>query len=132
MKKFKSLILITMLILTACKSKESKETSNDDIEIVDVMNGSGTESIGQMSYRVFPEAEATDEYLKEWANEVKPLGHNWDVLIYKETLNDENPKGPYYSSNMIEKGVFFKMRLRNKSKTQTFYKKVRNYILTFF
>lgn len=96
-----------MLILTACNSKESKETSNDDIEIVDVMNGSGTESIGQMSYRVFPEAEPTDEYLKEWANEVKPLGHNWDVLIYEETLNDENPKGAYDSSNIIEKGVFF-------------------------
>ena len=152
MKNLKSLMLIIMLILTACGSNENKEAANeptevvetkteentketptvDDIEIVDVMNGSGTESIGQMSYRVFHEAEATDEYLKEWANEVKPLGHNWDVLIYKETLNDENPKGAYYSSNMIEKGVFFKMRLRNKSKTQTFYKKVRNYILTFF
>lgn len=96
-----------MLILTACGYNESKGTSNDNIEIVDVMNGSGTESIGQMSYKVVPEAEATDEYLKEWANEVKPLEHNWDVLIYEETLNDENPKGAYDSSNIIEKGVFF-------------------------
>ena len=96
-----------MLILTACGYNESKGTSNDNIEIVDVMNGSGTESIGQMSYKVVPEAEATDKYLKEWANEVKPLEHNWDALIYEETLNDENPKGAYYSSNIIEKGVFF-------------------------
>ena len=82
-----------------------EETPNDNIEIVDVVNGSGTESIGQMSYKLVP--EATDKYLKEWANEVKPLEHNWDVLIYEETLNDENPKGAYYSSNIIEKGVFF-------------------------
>lgn len=127
MRKFKSLMLLAMLTLIACTSNDSKEAANeptevvetkteedtketptvDNIKIVDVMNGSGTESIGQMSYKVVPEAEATDEYLEEWANEVKSLEHNWDVLIYEETLNDENPKGAYYSSNMIEKGVFF-------------------------
>lgn len=92
----KMIIILCLLLLTACGGSNTK--------IIDVMNGLGTEKIGEMSYTKMPKDEVTDEYLVDWQNDIKENDYNWGIIEY----SDDEYVGIYGSSTMILKNVFIR------------------------
>lgn len=80
---------------------------NENIKVINLNNGSGTSSIGKMTLTIVPQIEATDEYLRNWFQDIKDIKSNYDVLIYQETINDPNPRGVYHNNKIMYKDVPF-------------------------
>lgn len=92
----KMIIILCLLLLTACGGSNTK--------IIDVMNGLGTEKIGEMSYTKMPKDEVTDQYLVDWQNDIKENDYNWGIIEY----SDDEYVGIYGNSTMILKNVFIR------------------------
>lgn len=95
--------LLAILALSACGKKIKPET-------MEIMNGSGTESIGTMTVTRAKEAEVNDEFIKEWLEEVKDKGSNYDIIVYDESNTNNKGKGIYYNGgNSYLKNVDFEL-----------------------
>ena len=67
-------------------------------EIVDVMNGSNTKSIGTSSIFYAPKKDCTLENLAKWCDEyVMKSGDNWCVVVY----SDDQNRGVYANKTMV-------------------------------
>lgn len=105
MKNFKKkliygvLLAATALILVACSSDPLK-----DAKVVDVMNGSKTEVLGQSSIIKMKSEEVTDEFLLNWMeNYVNKNNFNWSVIVYTDKGDDS--LGVYETGGFIQKDV---------------------------
>lgn len=105
MKKLGLLLALTLVFaiaLSACSSDGS------GIEKVNLMNGSNTESIGFMTQVIVPEKDVTDEYINNWYKEIKDQGSNYDIIIFKESINGDKAKGDYHAGGgVVYKNVEF-------------------------
>lgn len=99
---FLALTLCLAIALTACSSESS------EVEKVNLMNGSNTESIGSMTQVIVPEKDVTDEYINNWYKEIKDKGSNYDIIVYKESINGDKAKGCYHmGEGVVYKNVEF-------------------------
>lgn len=85
--------------------QEQEKDTDLDTETYDILNGFGTEKIGKTTVTRVSQAEATDEFLQNWYNEIKDLKTNYDIIIYQETLNSQEPRGVYHNGGIIYKNV---------------------------
>ena len=77
----------------------------DNAEIRDVLNGYGTEKIGEYSIVRVDSSEITVETLSDWYfNYVEKNDFNWCMILY--TDKDDN-SGVYAISSMVEENVIF-------------------------
>ena len=85
---------------------EKKKATDLPIEMYNLVNGSNTEVIGQMSQLKMPQSEVTDEFIKEWYKQVTPLKNNYDLIIYEDTINGDNAMGVSIASeNLVYKNI---------------------------
>nr|DAL26950.1 MAG TPA_asm: Prokaryotic membrane lipoprotein lipid attachment site [Caudoviricetes sp.] len=86
--------------------EEKKKATDLPLEIYNLVNGSNTEILGQMSQLKMPKSEVTDEFIKEWYNKVKPLNNNYDLIIYEDTIDGDNATGvSIEGENLIYKNI---------------------------
>lgn len=98
MKRLIALIL-ALVFIVGC-------SGDPEIKTLDLMNGSGTESIGKVTQVIVPESDVTDEYINQWYNKIKDKGTNYDLIIYKESINGNSARGVYRMvDSLIYKGV---------------------------
>lgn len=101
---------LMFILLTLCFSILLITCSNDSsgIEKVNLMNGSNTESIGYMTQVIVPEKDVNDEYINNWYKEIKDKGSNYDIIVYKESINGDKAKGCYHmGEGVVYKNVEF-------------------------
>ena len=92
----------TAKITTAATTENdsSEQHFYDDAEIHDVMNGSGTEKIGEYSVVKIASDEFNDDMLNDWFfNYVQPNDFNYCLIIFKNIGN----LGVYASGDMVIK-----------------------------
>lgn len=89
---------------------ETESTSDQEIavfgapKVVDIKNGSGTETIGQCAVFNASSGTCTPDNLASWyKDDVKPNKHNWDVILY----TDKKGYGVYANAGtgMVEVNV---------------------------
>ena len=98
MKKVLTVIALA-LTLTACGGSSPKI---EPLKVA-INNGSGTEIIGHQSVTYAPEEEVTEEYIKDWYDEIKDEDNDHDVIIYQEYKDHKIAKGIWASKSNIEK-----------------------------
>lgn len=85
---------------TANQTTASENHIYDTAEIRDIMNGSGTEKIGEYSIIEADSSDITDEILNDWYfNYVKSNNYNYCLIIYTNAPNT----GVYASESMMIK-----------------------------
>lgn len=97
------LVFVLTLVLCACGGGSSGEKHiYDNAEVVDVMNGTGTEKIGECSVIKASSSDVTDEVLNDWYfNYVEQNDFNWCVIVY----TDQEGQGVYASSGVVERNT---------------------------
>lgn len=87
-------------------SSDTTETHiYDNAEVLNVMNGSGTDIIGETSLVIADSNEITDEELNDWYfNYVVMNDFNWCVILYSDSDNNE---GVYATHGYLQEGVIF-------------------------
>ncbi len=101
---------LMFILLTLCFSILLITCSNDSsgIEKVNLMNGSNTESIGYMTQVIVPEKDVNDEYINNWYKEIKDKDSNYDIIVFKESINGDKAKGCYHmGGGVVYKNVEF-------------------------
>lgn len=112
-------IAISLLTFSLVSCGSTEETSNDtteieveevaethiydDAEVLDVLNGSGTDVIGEFSLTIADSSEITDEVLADWYfNYVTVNDYNWCVILYSDSDSNE---GVYAIQGFVDKDV---------------------------
>lgn len=88
-------------------AKETAEESHiyDDAEVIDVMNGSGSDVIGQYSLIRADSSDITPDVLEDWYfHYIAVNDYNWCVILYSD-MSDGS--GIYGNTGFIEIGVIF-------------------------
>lgn len=85
--------------------QEQEKDTDLNTETYDMLNGFGTEKIGKSSVTRISQSEVTDEFLQNWYNGIKELNTNYDIIVYQETLNSQEPRGVYHNGGIIYKDV---------------------------
>lgn len=75
----------------------------DSAEVIDVMNGSGTEKIGEYSLIKADSSEITEDVLADWYfNYVEKNDFNWCVILYSDKSDST---GVYSGGGFVEVGL---------------------------
>ena len=102
-KKKIIIIVVAILALLSMCGKEKEPKADKDFknaQIVDIMNGSKTDVVGQTSIIKMKSEDVTDEYLVNWSkNHLQPGKYNWGVIVY--TDKGDNNLGVYGSGDLI-------------------------------
>ena len=98
------LFAIIVIVAVSCGKKKSNNGDSqhiyDNAQVRDVMNGSGTNKLGEYSVIKAASSEITDDVLNDWYfNYVKKNDFNYCVIIY----TDIDGVGVYSSSGMVIK-----------------------------
>ena len=98
------LFAIIVIVAVSCGKKKSNNGDSqhiyDNAQVRDVMNGSGTNKLGEYSVIKAASSEITDDVLNDWYfNYVKKNDFNYCVIIY----TDIDGVGVYSSSGMVVK-----------------------------
>lgn len=95
--------IIVIVAVSCCKKKSNNGDSQhiyDNAQVRDVMNGSGTNKLGEYSVIKAASSEITDDVLNDWYfNYVKKNDFNYCVIVY----TDIDGVGVYSSSGMVIK-----------------------------
>ena len=103
---FLSSVMIIAILLAMCSKDDTQKIDGDfnNAEIVEVMNGSNTNSIGKTSIIKCKSSDVTDEYLLDWnKNHIQANDFNWAVIVYTDKGNDD--LGVYSTGNLIFKNI---------------------------
>ena len=112
MKKVIAVLLMALLVVTCAACGSSGEGAGsapaaeahiyDAAQVVDVMNGTGTEAIGKCSVIKADSKDVTDEALNDWYfNYVEQNDFNWCVIVY----TDQEGMGVYAGSGVVERNT---------------------------
>lgn len=107
MKKVIAVLLMALLLLSCAACGSSGEAAAeahiyDSAQVVDVMNGTGTEAIGKCSVIKADSKDVTDEALNDWYfNYVEQNDFNWSVIVY----TDQEGMGVYAGSGVVERNT---------------------------
>lgn len=98
------LFAIIVIVAVSCGKKKSNNGDSqhiyDNAQVRDVMNGSGTNKLGEYSVIKAASSEITDDVLNDWYfNYVKKNNFNYCVIVY----TDIDGVGVYSSSGMVIK-----------------------------
>ncbi len=98
------LFAIIVIVAVSCGKKKSNNGDSqhiyDNAQVRDVMNGSGTNKLGEYSVIKAASSEITDDVLNDWYfNYVKKNDFNYCVIVY----TDIDGVGVYSSSGMVIK-----------------------------
>lgn len=98
------IILFAIIVAVSCGKKKSNNGDSqhiyDNAQVRDVMNGSGTNKLGEYSVIKAASSEITDDVLNDWYfNYVKKNDFNYCVIVY----TDIDGVGVYSSSGMVVK-----------------------------
>ena len=87
-------------------STAEKETSiYEEVEIIDVMNGTRTEKLGEYSLIKTNSGNVSIEALTDWYfNYVQENDYNWCMILYTDKADNS---GVYASQGMIQENVIF-------------------------
>lgn len=96
--------IVIIVMIFGGGDKESKDSKSnhiyDNAQVRDVMNGTGTNKLGEYSVIKVASSEITDEVLNDWYfNYVKKNDFNYCVIVY----TDIDGVGVYSSSGMVVK-----------------------------
>ena len=110
--KIVSVLLVCILVFSTCAcggSGDGEDGSStekhiyDSASVVDVMNGVGTEKIGECSVIEAKSTDITDEVLEDWYfNYVEQNDFNYCVIVYTDA-NDNS--GVFTNGSFVEKGA---------------------------
>lgn len=94
------IIIIIALSLTMC----GKNDDFKDAQIIDIMNGANTKSIGKTSVIKAKSTDVDDDYLLKWNKEhVQPNNFNWAVIVYTDKGDDN--LGVYAANTLMIKDI---------------------------
>lgn len=98
------LFAIIVIVAVSCGKKKSNNGDSqhiyDNAQVRDVMNGSGTNKLGEYSVIKAASSEITDDVLNDWYfNYVKKNDFNYCIIVY----TDIDGVGVYSSSGMVVK-----------------------------
>ena len=98
------LFAIIVIVAVSCGKKKSNSGDSqhiyDNAQVRDVINGSGTNKLGEYSVIKAASSEITDDVLNDWYfNYVKKNDFNYCVIVY----TDIDGVGVYSSSGMVIK-----------------------------
>ena len=80
---------LTIIIITLLLSMCGKGDDFKDAQIIDLMNGSNTKSVGKTSVIKAKSSDVTDDYLLKWNKKhVQPNDLNWAVIVYTDKGDD--------------------------------------------
>lgn len=83
----------------------------DNVEIVDVMNGSKTEKIGEYSLISADSFEITDDVLDDWYfNHVAITDYSWYIIVYSDK---SEPMGIYANHGAVTRDVVLNKESEN-------------------
>lgn len=94
----------TVMFFARKDEEKLKKDPYQNYIVADVTNGAG-EVIGKTSSKVVPEEVVTKEYLLNWARDREGFDYLWNVIVYKETLDDPTQRGVYFANGVIQKDV---------------------------
>lgn len=107
-----AVIWLATIILGAAGNKMDTSTSTTDLEnvpiynnasIEDLKNGTGTETIGQVSIIHANKADITDDVLNDWfSNHVSKNDYNYCVIVYDDVTPTQ---GVYATKNQVQKDI---------------------------
>lgn len=93
-------IIIIALLLSMC----GKGGDFKDAEIIDIMNGANTKSVGKTSVIKAKSTDVDDDYLLKWNKKhVQPNKFNWAVIVYTDKGDDN--LGVYAADTMMLKDI---------------------------
>ena len=95
-KKSKMKIIIAVVaiiaLLSMCGKGGGEKVDKDfkNAQIIDLMNGSNTKSVGKTSVIKMKSTDVTDEYLVNWSkNHLQTGDYNWGVIVYTDKGDDD-------------------------------------------
>lgn len=93
-------IIIIALLLSMC----GKGDDFKDAEIIDIMNGANTKSVGKTSVIKAKSTDVDEDYLLKWNKKhVQPNKFNWAVIVYTDKGDDN--LGVYAADTMMLKDI---------------------------
>lgn len=93
-------IIIIALLLSMC----GKGDDFKDAEIIDIMNGANTKSVGKTSVIKAKSTDVDDDYLLKWNKKhVQPNKFNWAVIVYTDKGDDN--LGVYAADTLMIKDI---------------------------
>ena len=85
-------IIVIIALLSMCGKNDGEKVDKDfkNAQIIDLMNGSKTDTIGKTSVIKMKSTDVTDEYLVNWSkNHLQKDGYNWGVIVYTDKGDDD-------------------------------------------